>query len=110
MRGDEALATRPESDAEELRARFEAAFWVEDQRYYAMALDAEKRHADAIGSNAGHCLWSGIVAPARARDIADRLLSPSMFSGWGIRTYASDQPGFTPFGYHTGTVWPHDTS
>ena len=110
MRGDEALATRLESDAEELRARFEAAFWVEDQRYYAMALDAEKRHADAIGSNAGHCLWSGIVAPARARDIADRLLSPSMFSGWGIRTYAADQPGFTPFGYHTGTVWPHDTS
>jgi glycogen debranching enzyme len=33
-----------------------------------------------------------------------------MFSGWGIRTYASGQPGYNPIGYHTGTVWPHDTS
>ena len=97
-------------DAETLRARFEEAFWVEDQRYYAMALDADKHQADAIGSNAGQCLWSGIVSPGRARDVADRLLSPAMFSGWGIRTYAQGQPGFNPFGYHTGTVWPHDTS
>jgi len=110
MRGDVDLADRLVNDAEALRARFEEAFWVEDQRYYAMALDAEKKQADAIGSNAGQCLWSGIVSPARARDVADRLLSPAMFSGWGIRTYAQGQPGFNPFGYHTGTVWPHDTS
>jgi glycogen debranching enzyme len=110
MRGELKLADRLLRDAETLRARFEDAFWVEDQRYYAMALDADKRQADAIGSNAGHCLWSGIVAEARARDVADRLLSPAMFSGWGIRTYAQGQPGFNPFGYHTGTVWPHDTS
>jgi len=110
MRGEDELATRLAADAERLRARFEEAFWVEDQRYYAMALDRDKRQADAIGSNAGHCLWSGIVSPARARDVADRLLSPGLFSGWGIRTYAQGQPGYNPFGYHTGTVWPHDTS
>jgi glycogen debranching enzyme len=110
MRGEVDLADRLVRDAEALRARFEEAFWVEDQRYYAMALDADKRQADAIGSNAGQCLWSGIVSEARARDVADRLLSPAMFSGWGIRTYAQGQPGFNPFGYHTGTVWPHDTS
>ncbi len=110
MRGEVELAERLVNDAEALRARFEEAFWVEDQRFYAMALDADKKQADAIGSNAGQCLWSGIVSPARARDIADRLLSPAMFSGWGIRTYAQGQPGFNPFGYHTGTVWPHDTS
>jgi glycogen debranching enzyme len=75
-----------------------------------MALDAEKRQADAIASNAGQCLWTGIVSAGRARDVADRLLAPGLYSGWGIRTYASDQPGFNPFGYHTGTVWPHDTS
>ena len=109
-RGDEALATRLRDEAEALRGRFEEAFWVEDQRYYAMALDGEKRHLDAIGSNAGHCLWSGIVSPSRGRDVADRLLNPTMFSGWGIRTYADDQPGFNPIGYHTGSVWPHDTS
>jgi glycogen debranching enzyme len=110
MRGDETLATRLEADAETLRQRFEAAFWIEDQRYYAMALDGEKRPADAIGSNAGQCLWTGIVDPERARDVVEHLLRPAMFSGWGIRTYATGQPGFNPIGYHTGTVWPHDTS
>ncbi len=83
---------------------------MEDLRYYAMALDRDKRPADAIGSNAGHCLWSGIVSPERARDVADHLFRPGLFSGWGIRTYGADQPGYNPIGYHTGTVWPHDTS
>ncbi len=110
MRGEDDLAARLDADAAALAARFEAAFWVEDQRFYAMALDGEKRSCDAIGSNPGQCLWSGIVSPERARDVIDRLLRPSMFSGWGIRTYAADQPGFNPIGYHTGTVWPHDTS
>ena len=104
------LAKRLLDEAETLRQRFEERFWVEDQRYYAMALDGNKRHLDAIGSNAGQCLWSGIASPARARDVADRLMSPAMFSGWGIRTYAEGQPGYNPIGYHTGSVWPHDTS
>ncbi len=110
LRGEDELAARLEIQAEALRERFEATFWIEDQRYYAMALDADKRPADAIGSNAGHCLWSGIIAPARAREVADRLLGPAMFSGWGVRTYAAGQPGYNPIGYHTGTVWPHDTA
>ena len=110
MRGEEELATRLEADAATLAERFEAAFWVEDQRYYALALDRDKRQADAIGSNAGQCLWSGIVSPDRARDVVERLSDPTMFSGWGIRTFAAGQPGYNPIGYHTGTVWPHDTS
>jgi glycogen debranching enzyme len=110
VRGDTDLAARLEGEAEALRAKFESAFWVEDQRYYALALDGDKRQADAIGSNAGQCLWSGIVAPDRAQDVADRLMEPSMFSGWGIRTFASGQAGYNPIGYHTGSVWPHDTS
>jgi glycogen debranching enzyme len=110
VRGDDELAERLEREAEALRVRFEEAFWVEDQRYYAMAIDGEKRVADGIGSNAGQCLWTGIVAADRAKDVIDRLLQPELFSGWGIRTYASGQPGYNPIGYHTGTVWPHDTS
>ena len=110
VRGEDDLARRLSAEAEALRARFEDAFWVEDQRYYAMALDGEKRRLDAIASNAGQCLWTGIASPARARDVADRLMGPAMFSGWGIRTYAEDQPGYNPIGYHTGSVWPHDTS
>jgi glycogen debranching enzyme len=110
VRGEDELARRLLAEAETLRGRFEEAFWVEDQRYYAMALDGERRHLDAIGSNAGQCLWTGIASTARARDVADRLMGPAMFSGWGIRTYAEDQPGYNPIGYHTGSVWPHDTS
>ncbi|HEY0443634.1 MAG TPA: amylo-alpha-1,6-glucosidase [Candidatus Limnocylindrales bacterium] len=110
VRGEIGLAERLEADAATLQERFEAAFWIEDRGYYAMALDADKRPADAIGSNAGQCLWTGIVSPARARRVAERLLSPELFSGWGIRTYATGQLGYNPLGYHTGTVWPHDTS
>ncbi len=110
VRGEAELAARLDAEAVALAARFEAAFWVEDQRYYAMALDGEKRQFDAIASNAGQCLWSGIVSPERARDVVDQLLRPAMFSGWGIRTLAAGQPGYNPIGYHTGTVWPHDTS
>ena len=110
VRGEMDLANRLLAEAEALRERFEDRFWVEDQRYYAMALDGEKRHLDAIGSNAGQCLWTGIASSSRARDVADTLLGPSMFSGWGIRTYAEGQPGYNPIGYHTGSVWPHDTS
>jgi len=110
IRGDDELATRLDAEADALAKRFEAAFWVEDQRYYALGLDGKKKQADAIGSNPGQCLWSGIVAPERARDVVDHLLRPSMFSGWGIRTYGADQRGYNPIGYHTGTVWPHDTS
>ena len=109
-RGENVLAERLESEAADLRGRFEAAFWLPDRGYYAMALDGRKRPADAIGSNAGHCLWAGIASPERARMTADRLLGPDLFSGWGVRTYAAGQPGFNPIGYHTGTVWPHDTA
>ena len=110
VRGETDLASRLDREADALRDRFEAAFWVEDQGFYALALDRDKRQADAIGSNAGQCLWTGIATPKRAADVVDRLLGPTMFSGWGIRTYASGQPGYNPIGYHTGTVWPHDTS
>ena len=110
MRGDDAMGARLDAEAASMAERFEAAFWVEDQRFYAMALDGGKRHADAIASNAGQCLWTGIIPVRHCADVVERLLQPSMFSGWGIRTYASGQPGYNPIGYHTGSVWPHDTS
>jgi len=104
------LAQRLETEADELARRFDAAFWMPDVNYYAIALDRDKRQVGTIGSNPGHCLWSGIVPPERADAVVDRLLDPSMDSGWGIRTYASGQPGYNPVGYHTGTVWPHDNA
>jgi glycogen debranching enzyme len=110
VRGDDDLASRLDAEADALRARFDEAFWSEEQGFFAMALDGEKRQADAIASNPGHCLWSGIVEPRRAGRVVERLIAPDMFSGWGIRTYAAGQAGYNPIGYHTGTVWPHDVS
>jgi glycogen debranching enzyme len=75
-----------------------------------MALDRSKRPVDAVGSNAGHCLWTGIVPIEGAAAVAAALGASAMDSGWGLRTYAAGQPGYNPIGYHTGTVWPHDTA
>ena len=108
--GDGALADRLSAEAAALRSHFDAAFWMEDRGFYAMALDAEKRQVGTIASNPGHCLWSGIVPSERVDQVVTRLLDPAMDSGWGVRTYASGQPGFNPVGYHTGSVWPHDNS
>jgi len=58
----------------------------------------------------GHCLWAGVVPPRRAAAVARALVAPPLFSGWGVRTYAAGQPGFNPLGYHTGSVWPHDSA
>ena len=91
-----------------LKARFNEAFWVEEHGWFAMALDADKQPVDALASNMGHCLWSGIVDADRAGAVAERLVSPEMWNGWGIRTLASDEVAFDPMSYHCGTVWPHD--
>jgi len=94
-----------------LRARFDEAFWVAERGgFYALALDVKKQHVDARCSNMGHLLWSGIVPPERVGPVVDQLLSESLWSGWGIRTMASDAAAFNPISYHNGTVWPHDTA
>jgi glycogen debranching enzyme len=108
--GDVALADRLNAAAAALRSHFDAAFWMEDRAFYATALDADKRQVGSLQSNPGHCLWSGIVPAERVDAVVDRLLDPALDCGWGIRTYASGQPGFNPVGYHTGSVWPHDNS
>jgi glycogen debranching enzyme len=104
------LAARLEREAAELQRRFDAAFWMPDRAYYAIALDGEKHQVGTITSNPGHALWSGIVPADRVTPVVDRLLDPSLDCGWGIRTYAAGQPGYNPVGYHTGTVWPHDNA
>jgi glycogen debranching enzyme len=58
----------------------------------------------------GHCLWSGIVDEDKAPQVAARLMSPEMFTGWGIRTLASDMGAYNPVSYHNGSVWPHDST
>lgn len=110
LRGDGALADRQEEAAGALAKAIERNFWMEDVGTYAMALDAEKRQVDAVASNPGHLLWCGAITPERARRVGQSLLSTGMWSGWGIRTLASDMRGFNPIGYHLGSVWPHDNA
>jgi glycogen debranching enzyme len=96
--------------AADLRDRFEQRFWCDDLDCYAFALDARKQPVRSIASNAGHCLWSGLVTPDRAARVVRRLLEPDMWSGWGIRTLSTHNPAYNPFSYQLGSVWPHDNA
>jgi glycogen debranching enzyme len=105
-RASDATALRAKAKA--LYDRFNEVFWDEDWGGYAFALDGDKKKVLTSVSNVGHCLWSGIVRPDRAARVVQRLLAPDMFSGWGVRTLSADHPGYNPYSYHNGSVWPHD--
>jgi glycogen debranching enzyme len=99
-------ARRLHQEANALKKRFNQAFWMDDLGFFAMGLDADKRHIRSIGSNAGHCLASGIVDDALVARTADRLFQDDMFSGWGLRTLSDAHPAYNPYSYHRGSVWP----
>ena len=108
--GDHVLAGELRRRATALKANFNRDFWLPDRGWLAMGLDRDKQPIDALTSNIGHCLWTGIVDADLAQQIAARLLSREMFSGWGIRTLATSMAGYNPISYHCGSVWPHDTA
>jgi glycogen debranching enzyme len=108
---DPDYADRLEREAADLKARFNRDFWIADRQYYALALagpDADV--VDALSSNIGHLLWSGIADEDKAAAVVGHLMSPNMYSGWGIRTLAKSEGRYNPVGYHVGTVWPFDNS
>jgi glycogen debranching enzyme len=107
---DPALADRLEREAADLKRRFNRDFWVEDGEYFALALDVDGSKVDALASNNGHLLWSGIVDKSKAKAVARHLMGPRLFSGWGVRTLAEGEGRYNPIGYHVGTVWPYDNS
>jgi glycogen debranching enzyme len=103
------LAAGLAAAAADLRARFLDRFWLDDKSFPAMALDGSFRPVDALGSNAGHLLWSGILPEYHAQLVTERLLAEQFWTGWGIRTLAADQHRYSPLSYHNGSVWPHDS-
>jgi glycogen debranching enzyme len=107
--GDGARAERLRDEAAALERELER-FWLPDRSCYAIALDGEKRPGSGLTSNQGHLLWCNAVSDDRAGAIRDVLMSEEMFTGWGVRTLASSQPAYNPVGYHTGSVWPHDSA
>lgn len=108
--GDHDDIERWNAKAAELKARFNERFWIPERQGFAVALDREKRPVDACTSNMGHCLWSGIVDDDKAAAVAELLTSDTMFTGWGVRTLASDMGAYNPASYHNGSVWPHDSA
>ena len=96
--------------AETLRRRFNEDFWMEDEHFFAGALDRDKRQVRTVVSNPGHALYCDIVDPDKAQHLAQRLLAPDMFSGWGIRTMSKSAAAYNPMSYHNGSVWPHDNA
>ena len=108
--GDVATMDRFRKKAADLKDAFNRDFWDDKHGWYAMGLDGEKQRIDALASNVGHCLWTGIIDQDRAQVVAEQLLSDAMFSGWGVRTLADTMAGYNPISYHCGSIWPHDNA
>jgi len=108
--GEHDRARTLRKEAELLRAAFNDDFWMEGEGTYALALDGDKNQVGSVSSNAGHCLFTGIADDDKAQSVADRLMAPDMFSGWGIRTLSSTSVAYDPASYHNGSVWPHDNA
>ena len=108
--GDPHLADQLNSQAAELRYNFGTAFWSDELSTFALALDGEKRKCKVRSSNAGHCLFSGIASEAHQQAVRESLMSPTFFSGWGIRTLETGEKRYNPMSYHNGSVWPHDNA
>ena len=107
---DPRLAERLEQEASALKRRFNRDYWIPEREFFALALDSDGRKVDALASNIGHLLWSGIADEDKAAICVEHLMSDTLFSGWGVRTMASTEAGYNPIGYHVGTVWPFDNS
>jgi glycogen debranching enzyme len=107
---DETYAALLEQAAGDLRDRFQRDFWMPEHSFPALALDGNGRRVDALASDAGHLLWSGLLDKEYGELVGRRLLEPDFFSGWGVRTLAAGQPAYHPLSCHRGSVWPHDNA
>jgi glycogen debranching enzyme len=108
--GDPSYAEVLEKQAVGLKRRFNRDFWVAGGQYFALAIEPDGSQVDALTSNIGHLLWSGIVDRSKARAVVRHLTGPALYSGWGVRTLAESEGRFNPIGYHVGTVWPFDNA
>lgn len=111
----EALGHAPKAqrllkEAQALKEKFAQVFWSEEKQIFVLALDGKKQPCRVVTSNAGHCLFSGIATQEHAEKTAKTLLTEKMFSGWGLRTLATDEIRYNPMSYHNGSVWPHDNA
>ncbi len=107
--GPPAETLRLRAKAAALRLQIDALFWNDRLGLHAIAVDAAGAQCDTATSNPGHLLWAGVLSPDRAWQVADRLMQPDLWSGWGLRTLSTREKRYKPLSYHNGSVWPHDT-
>ncbi|MBI4416476.1 MAG: hypothetical protein HY557_05790 [Euryarchaeota archaeon] len=107
-RGEKSQAVEARQRAARIRGTFDRDFWIEDDGFYALGLDGAKRPRRAVTSNPGHLLFSGLLPREKALRVVERLFQEDLWTPFGVRTHATSEPDFDPFGYHLGTVWPHD--
>ncbi|MDD2732129.1 MAG: amylo-alpha-1,6-glucosidase [Candidatus Pacebacteria bacterium] len=91
-----------------LKKRFNDRFWMPDKKYFALALDKDKKQKKAITSNPGHLLFTGIIDKNKIKPVVGRLFKDDIWTVFGIRTHSKREKDFNPLSYHLGTVWPHD--
>ena len=103
------LVDKLEERAFRLKKKFNQDFWMEDKKFFALALDGEKKQRKVIASNGGHLLLSGIIREKEKIDlVVKRIFEKDLFTPYGIRTHSELEPDFDPTSYHLGSVWPHD--
>ena len=98
------------SAADRLRENFLRRFWWEQEHVFYIALDGQKQPVRTVTSNAGQCLWTGIVPDEWAGAMVERMMRPDMYTQWGLRTLSQRAASYNPMSYHNGSVWPHDTA
>jgi len=108
--GHASMSDRLRSDALRLKEKFQKDFWMEGEKFVGLAVDGEGQLVESLSSNAGHCLFAGILDEEKAQMVADRLMQQDFSAGWGIRTLSGNSIAFNPVSYHNGTIWPHDNS
>lgn len=107
---DQDLSLKLFDEAAVLKKNFNDIFWDEELSSFVLALDGQKKPCRVKSSNAGHCLFTGIADEDKAAVLADTLLAPDIFSGWGVRTLSSTSARYNPMSYHNGSIWPHDNA
>jgi glycogen debranching enzyme len=110
--GDRADIPRLRAFADTLTIAIRQRYWVrgEAHPYLAMALDGRGEAVTGVGSNMGHVLGTGALTAEEAARVVRVLTGPTLLLDGGIATLATDNGGFNPLGYHTGSVWTHDTA
>jgi glycogen debranching enzyme len=108
--GESGYAAVLVGQADRLQEAINTKFWCGEIGTYALALDGDKRACAVRTSNAGHVLYCGVADHEKATLVGRDLMSQALYSGWGVRTVATDASLYNPMSYHNGTIWPHDCS